>query len=334
MLHSYGDGYLRKQLREYLGQLRQADQGPEAKAAAKAIGNLLATWPRKRDRQRLLDSCVTALLQGEGKGPPRAFGSPASQRVLTWCLLQELIYGGTPDGYDRPGVNYAYHSWDEYPVFLGGGAAAKLADHCRQVVAKGPEAERPFAASVLLSRGVGWSRLTDAERKELFLSPQPSVWRWAAMSLLKNGWREELIRWAPGRPTADHLDIIFILSHKPPKGWPKAELDFWLTCARRVPGSVACVLNGQDEREIPLAFRIPIRAYLEKEIANPTVEDVGKQEAGDLFAAVFVLDRWKNPDDTPLLLKYLKHPCLRLHGYVKSMLEKRGVQPPPGIVYE
>jgi hypothetical protein len=321
-------------LREYLGQLRKADQGPEAKAAAVALDNLLATWPRKRDRQRLLDACVTALLQGEGKGPPGAFGSPATQRVLTWCLLQELIYGRTPDGYDRPGVNFAYHSWDENRLFLDGGVAAKLTDHCRQVIATGPEAEKPFAASVLLSRSVGWPRSSNAERKELFLSPQPSVWRWAAMSLVKNGWREELVRWAPRRPAADHLDIIWLLAHHMPKEWPRAELDFWLTCARRTPGGVAYVLDLFGKGDIPLAFRPPIRSYLEKEIANPTVKGMGTQEASYLFAAVSVLDRWKNADDTPLLLKYLHHPCLRLRGYVKSMLEKRGVKPPPGIVYE
>lgn len=162
------------------------------------------------------------------------------------------------------------------------------------------------------------------------------------MSLVKNGWREELIRWAPHRPVADHLDIIWILADKmpkewskaEPKEWPKAELDFWLACARHKPGGVAYVLNLKMEGTIPIAFRAPIRSYLEKEIANPTVKDSDQQETGYLFATVSDLDRWKNPDDTPVLLKCLKHPYIRLRGHVKNLLENRGVKPAPGIVYE
>lgn len=210
--------------------------------------------------------------------------------MLAWCLLQELIYGTPTDGYSRQGYNYAYHhGWDEQPVSLADATKAKLVDHCRQVVAKGTDAEKPFAASVLVSTLVGWAKLTDAERKNLFLSSDSSAWRWAALALAKNGRREQLMEWARERPADDHLDVIWILKHNKPKEWAKTELAFWLACARRNPGGVATALNSRDG-PAPTAFREPIRSYLEKEIAKPTVKEGGKQPAYDLFAAVYLLD--------------------------------------------
>jgi len=226
----------------------------------------------------------------------------------------------------------------------------KLADHCRKVVAEGPDTEKPFAASVLVSNAVGWAGLTDAERKKLFLSEQQSVWRWAALALAKNECRRELIEWAAERPADDHLDVVWVLLHDPPKVWPKAELKFCLAVARLKPGSVTCKLNLLD-RPVPIVFREPILAYLKREIEKPTFNDINTQSASELFAALGVLDTWKSPDDVPLLLSHFKHPVrgaatringderteirvYRLRSYLKSMLEARGVKVPSDIVYE
>ncbi|HSQ55970.1 MAG TPA: hypothetical protein VLM40_09495, partial [Gemmata sp.] len=101
----------------------------------------------------------------------------------------------------------------------------------------------------------------------------------------------------------------------------------------------------------PPDFREPICAYLQREIAKPTVKNHGTQPAYRLSAALTVLDAWKNADDTPLLLEYLKHPLhytqtqlegdkrteVRVYHFrtlARAMLEQRGVKVPPGVVYE
>ncbi len=328
LLHHYGDGYLRTEVRKLVGLLREEKDEP----AAKAVEKLLANWPKKRDSRRLLDGCVAALLNAGEGNPLKDFAWPGASRVLSWCLLQELIYVSPTDGYSRQGYNYAYHNgWDEQPVSLADTTKRELAHLCRKVVGEGPDAEKPFAASVLVSTAVGWAKLTDAERKGLFLSSDPSAWRWAALALAKNGRREQLMEWTRERPAGDHLDVIWILKRDKPKGWSEAEVAFWLACTRSNPGGVAYVLRSCDG-PTPMALREPIRSYLEREIAGPNIKDDGTHQVGYLFAAVYLLDSWMNADDTPLLLKYLKHPVPNLRAHVRSLLEKRGVKVPPDVV--
>ena len=349
LLHHSGDGYLRPEVRKLIGLLGEDKTDPANEAGATALEKLQADWPKKRDRQRLLDGCVAALLGAEEGNPFKDFAWPGAHRLLAWCLLQELIYGRSIDGYTRQGFNYAYHGgWEELPISLPEATRAKLADHCRRVVAEGPDAERPFAAGVLVSTAIGWNRLSDAERKKLFLSTNPSAWRWAGLALTKNGKRKELMEWARERPADDHLDVIWLLQRDRPKEWSDAELAFWLACARHNPGGVAYVLRGSDD-VAPSEFREPIRAELEREIVKPSVKDGGTQPAYNLLAMITVLDRWRNPDDSALLLGFLKHPLhstltrfpggtvirqygLRLH--VKGLLQQRGVKVPAGVVYE
>jgi hypothetical protein len=349
LLHHYGDGYRRPEVKKLGDILRKEKGDPSAEKAAKLVEKLAADWPRTRDRKRLVDGCVSALLKEDGN-PFRDSPWPDAHRVLTWCLLQELIYGSPIDAYSWQGTNYAYDGWKEQPVSLPEATRVKLADHCRKVVADGPDAERPFAASVLVSTAVGWPLLSDAERKTLFLSRHPSVWRWAALALAKHDRRKELIAWAKERPADEHLDVLFVLAHEPPKEWPQDELAFWLATARRQIGSVAYVLRLSG-RPVPAEFRPIIRDYLKQEIANPTVKNTGTQPAYDLYAALVLLGDWKDPADTPLLLEYLKHPAhnaairlegdrqteLRvygLRGHIRNMLEARGAKIPEGVVYE
>ena len=145
---------------------------------------------------------------------------------------------------------------------------------------------------------------------------------WAAQSTYGMG--EE-------RPPSDHLDVVWILKHDLPKEWSDAELKFWLACAKRDLRKVAYALRGSD-RQIPINFREPICADLEREITKPTVEEDGTQPAYDLFATVDVLNSWGYPDDTPLLRKYLKHPLhetsSRFRSNLQYMLKKRGVRAP------
>ena len=172
----------------------------------------------------------------------------------------------------------------------------------------------------------------------------------AALALARNGRRQELMEWTAERPAAEHLDVLWGLAHDPPKEWPDAELKFWLAVARRRPGSVAYTL-GLLNRPIPTEFREPVLAYLEGEIEKPTVTNTGTEPAYDLHVALRVLDGWKDADDTPLLLAYLKHPAHNvgirvdgnqktdirvdgLRGHLRNMIEARGAKVPPDVVYE
>ncbi len=350
LLHCYGDGYLKPEVRKLADRFRADAGDPAAQATATALDKMLATWPATRDRSRLLDGTVAALLKAESGDPLRGVAGPDAHRVLCWCLLQELIYGSPKDGYSQQGYNYAYDGWEELPVGLAGAVKARLADHCRQVIAAGPTEEKPFAASVLVSTAIGWAALTDTDRKALVLSPEPSVWRWGAFALAKNGRRAELMAWLGERPAADRLDGIYLLKYQQPKEWVPAELAYWLACARHDPGFIANAFGTRDV-PAPIAFRAPVRAYLEGEIARPTIKGGNTVPAYNLSAAVWLLDSWKDAADTPLLVEYLRHPWLdtstrydgtvgttlrrySLRQQVRHLLEKRGVKVPPGVVYE
>ncbi len=293
----------------------------------------------------MLDACVAALLHA---GPAAPADTPAGQRTLCWCLLQELVYDSVPDGYPGGfGDNYCYHVYGENPAPLPDATRAALVEHCRRTVAAGPAAERAFAASVLVSQ-IGWGRLPDAERKALLLSADPGVWRWAAFTLARNGRRSQLVAWGRDRPPADHLDILWILKADRPKVWAEDELKFWVDCARRDAPGVATALGGADGPP-PAAFRAPVRAYLEREAANPADLEQDSPARGGTLSALLLLDAWRDPADVPVLLAYLKHPYrvkghrvegailhpewdYRIRGYAKSLLEKRNVPVPPGVV--
>ena len=345
LLHCYGDGYYRPQLQKRADRLRGRD--PQS---AGVIDKLLSTWPAQRDRRRLLEGCVASLLGDAAGDPLRGVGDPGAHRVLVWCLLQEFVYGSPTDGYSSQGTNFAYTGFEERPVPLSGVAKARLAAHCRQAVADGAGAEKPFAASILVSSGVGWAGLSDLERKGLFLSPHAPVWRWAAVALAKNGRRNQLVEWAGARPPGDHLDILWVLKRDKPKAWDAAELALWAGVAARDPGGVATAL-GRLDGPAPVEFRAPIRALVGRETAAPTFQDGNAPQADGFFSAVLALDAWQDPADVPLLLACLKHPLrgefwrldgeeskkfyeYRLRGYVKVMLQKRGVAVPPGLVDE
>jgi hypothetical protein len=346
LLHHYGDGYLRPEVKKLAEQLSAEKNDPAVITASKSVEKLLAHWPKVRNRQRLLEGCVSAILGAGEDNPLNDFAWPGAHRILTWCLFQELLYGRPRDAYGGQGYNYAYDEGNEQPLPLPEATKAKLLDYCRKVAVEGPASEIPFAASVLVSTGIGWSKLTDGERKALFLSSDPSAWRWAALGLSKNGQRKELMEWARERPVDDHLDVVCLLK-RDRKGWPEEELRFWVASAQHNPGGVAYVLRNSHELPAPIEFREPIRAYLEREITKPTVADGGTQPAYSLSAAVTVLDSWKHADDTFLLLEYLKHPVhttgtgptgtvhnYQLRALVRDLLEKRGTKIPPNVVYK
>jgi hypothetical protein len=338
LLHHYGEGYLRPEVKKLAQQLRAERSSPTAVAASKAVEKLLANWPEARDHQRLLEGCLAALLGADEGNPLKDFAGMGAHRVLVWCLFQELLYGSPRDGYSRQGSNYAYKA-GEQPLSVPDDTKAKLFDLCRKVAFEGPDEEKPFAASVLVSTGIGWSKLTDPERKKLFLSSDESAWRWAALALSEHGSREDLMEWVRERPPNDHLDVVWLLK-RDRKGWREEELRFWVDCAWHEAGGVAEVLQISNEVPAPVEFREPIRAYLKREIENPTVVDAGTQPAYRLSAAVTVLDAWKQADDTPLLLEYLKHPVhfpgstYTLRAIVRGLLERRGAEIPPSVVYE
>jgi hypothetical protein len=326
LLKSYGDGYPRAALRKWIERVRKQKPGGETSEAAAAIELLLQSWPASRDRQRLIDACVDSLLAVSKRN---AYGSPATERLLVWCLLQELIYRRAPDGDGRPGINYSYDSWDEDALALTESRRLALARHCRLILGGGPEEEKGFAASVLLSRAVGWDSLGDAELRDLFLSPHESVWRWTGMALAKHGRRDELVALAGRRSEGELLSVIYILDHALPAELSSAEQQFWLACARRTPASIAYVLILTMPKDIPIVYREPICEGLEATVstargAETAASQVTSQREYDLIAALRVLHRWCRPEDTPLIAAYLDHPNAFVRGHVKVLLEERG----------
>lgn len=332
LLRSYGDGYPRAALRKWIARARSRKADEELRHAVTAIERLLESWPAKRDRQRLVDFSVDSLFVPPGTRSP---ASPAVDRALTWTLIQELIYGRSPDGYGRPGMNYAFDTWDENPVPLTEGRKRALVAECRRVVAGGRAEEMGLAAGVLLSDAVGWSSVSESELAGLFLSPHESVWRWAGMSLAKHGRRDELVELARHRPEKEHLSVIYMLANALPAMQSEVERRFWLDCVKRTPASIAYVLALTRPAEIPREYREPIRAYLvaalrEASTSPKTPPNESTQREYDVNAALRVLDRWHDPEDTSVIASYLTHPHPFVRQHAKALLDGRrsGGTPP------
>jgi hypothetical protein len=353
LLRSYGQGHFyrresEKWARKMLAESRTAE---ELKAAKRIMVVLADKWPNVRDRSNLAQRCGGALTD---RGKKLSSGSPESDRVLTWCLMQELIYGKTPDGYAGPGNNYAYDSWNELDCQVSDLLRSQIVAECRRVVADGPDEEKGFAASVLVSQEIGGDLVESLEVERLTLDKHLSVWRWAAAALVKSGKREKLAELASQRPREDDLHIIWMLRHKMPEKIGKTEERFWDECAKHNPGGIAYVLRGvytSARRPVPLRFRKPVLAFIEEEIKNPSVFKNSQAEY-DLVAALQVMASWNDASDTALLLGYLEHPCASqsyrsrndskhdlvktypVRTRVKTLLQKRGVDIPSSAVFE
>ena len=327
LIHAYGDGYLRPKLAE-LAKKWRADE----------IDALLKDWPVRRNRRRLIEATVNALV--DQKTPDRLFH---------WATLQGLIYQDPPDAYVYRAEHYSYDRWNDQPLGLSAAMKTRLVRHCEQVLATGEYNEKAFAASVLVSREVGWNGLSVAKRKQLFTSKHRAVWRWAAFAMLKNGHRQTLLDWAPLRSADEQIDVLYVLNQRPSKTLSGDELDLWVACAKHTPGPVAYAMYFAVQLpgfKTPASLRRPIREYLEKEIAKPTVRHHSQAEY-DLSAALYVMHKWGDPGDTPLLFKYLKHPnrnevyvggfnskewVYTIRNKAKQHLEERGVKIPANVV--
>ena len=91
-------------------------------------------------------------------------------------MLYTGLFGRPREAYDLKGFHHSYDKWEEQPLSLPDARRKKLLAHCRELLAGKDDSEKGFAASVLLTKEVGWAELTEAELKELFLSSHPSAW--------------------------------------------------------------------------------------------------------------------------------------------------------------
>lgn len=332
LLRAYGDGYPRAELRQWITRVQRGRRSRGMRQALLAIQGELEDWPARRDRQRLIDHTVDALLAApESRRGSASRASHAVERALAWTLLQELIYGKPPDGTRRPGTNYAFDTWDENALSLSEARRLALLRECRRVLAEGGADEKGLAAGVLLSDAVGWSAVRDPELAALFQSPDEFVWRWAGMSLARHGRRDELVELAKHRPPEEHLSVIYMLANAPSPCQSAAEKEFWLACARRTPASIAYLLNLVRPAEIPREYREPIREYLVTALRKAmtsakTPPNETTQREYDLNAALRVLDRWQDPEDTPLLESYVTYPHPFVSQHAKALRDAR--QPP------
>ena len=347
LLHAYGDGYPRAAVRGMMNKYA-GTQIAEAQKAAAVLRQALENWPARRDRARLAKACVDALAAEARKGQSC---SPAAERLQTWAVLQELVFGRTPNVYGDAAVPAT--EWHERPLDLPPASLRMLMQQCRTTLATGPEAEKPFAASLLLSDCVGGGQVRQSEIEELLTMPDAGVWQWAATRLARDGKRDRLIELTARRSIEDRVAVLWILSGRMPKVITPAEDAFWLACLRAETPKTAYAarMAWGPAGPAPEAFRGPIAAYLNKEIADPKVL-VNSQAQYDMEAALDILDRWNRTQDVELLRKYLSHPCVT-EGYrptsdgagrkfkvfstrqrVAAMLKRRGVAIPPDVVFE
>jgi hypothetical protein len=112
------------------------------------------------------------------------------------------------------------------------------------------------------------------------------------------------------------------------------EKRFWIACAKRTPASVAYLLNLTRPAELPREYREPIRAFLVEALPQALALPPGKpnettQREYDVNAALRVLDRWQDPDDSTVIASYLKYPSPFVQQHAKALLEDRQRPAPP-----
>jgi hypothetical protein len=261
-----------------------------------------------------------------------------------------MLFGSTPSVYGDAAV--VFTEWRERSLGLPQAQRQLLLEHCRSTLENGLEAERPFAASLLLSDEVGARQVSDSDIEKLLARPEVGVWRWAATRLARDGKRARLIELARKRSLDERSAILWIMSARLPETVTPEEEDFWMDCLKADAPRAAYAIRGawNTNRPVPTRFREPIVSYLEKEIAAPKVL-VNSQAQYEMEACLDILDRWGQPGDAELLKKYLRHPCVtegardagggnyqKVKVYstrqrVAAMLKRRGEAVPPDTVF-
>jgi hypothetical protein len=347
LLRSYGDGYPRLEVRKAADKYNNLEDA-DSRKAANAIEQTLRDWPSGRSWARLTSACVKALLMPALEAD--AWGQPNSERLLVWTVLQEMLYGSAPNEYSDAAV--AFTGWREHPLGLTQAQRRDLREHCRYILEKGLESERPFATSLLLSDEVGDQEESSAQAERLFLNSQGGVWRWAATRMARDGKRSRLIELCKKRSQDDQLVVLLILSSRLPEKISPTEERFWMECLKaNTPKAAYAARMARlgNNAPAPQQFRKPILLYLRKEVAVPTVLQNSQAEY-EMEAAIDILDSWGKPEDVDLLRAYLRHPCAT-EGYrstpggklekmkvystrdrVAAMLKKRGVGVPDDVV--
>ena len=323
LLQRYGEGYHRKAIRQWLSK-ELAHEGEASKVAVGILAQLLENWPRRRNKEGLVQGIVDAL---SGKGWGEETGSPARHRILAWRTLQELLFG-YPQPESLP-PNAIYSMWDELPFKMPPEMIRQLTGISRQVIATGSEEEKGYAASVLLSESLDWSSVSESELKSLLLSNNSSVWRWAGQAMIKHGMRETLLEWGSTRPRSDYFSI-FLLLNQGRTGLPSGpEQRFILTLAADYPGDVAYQLQLQSSTsaiDVPTVFRQPFHKYLRGElIAARAEEKAGQvttitQREYNLNAALRILRKWNEPEDLAIVRSFLEYPHSFVREHAKGML--------------
>ena len=348
LLNNYDQAYFFRREAENLIDFEDT-QGlaPETHQAIENIKRLLkGPWTKQGDSQALIERAVKALVTPEAGRKP---ATPESERLLTWCLLQEMAYGMLVDGYTKGGdVNLDYDQLlDEQPIQIAAELKQKLVDECRRVVREGVAEERGYATSLLASHGIGGGTVSDTELAELAGSGQQAVWHWALIGLAKSGNRDLLVNVARKRPEGDWCHVMNILAARIPEKMSDKEKQFWQDFGALDPGKFIDILEFKyRDLPVPEEFRNVVREYLAKEIANPSVTRTGEQPYYSLKSAIEFLHAGANPEDLTLIKKFLNHPLAEenhlsdgtvkisypLQEFVKGLLEHKNDGPSlPGM---
>jgi hypothetical protein len=314
LLKSYDQvHYYRREARNLLNAKPDKKQkpSPQALRGLENIRKLLAgKWTAHVDRSALLRRGIGAIVaQPQARKP----ATPEGQRLVTWCLLQELLCGTVTGGYSSDmDINCSYYGlFDEPASDPPARLKPALIAECRRTLTSGPDKEKGFAASILTSDAIGAGLVKDTELAELVANRHPAVWRWAAISLIKRKNRDLFVKSVQKRPKSDWKDAIFMLSVHASEPMEPKERAFWLDFGKADAAFLSYVLvtnYSYKNKKVPVEFQPAVRSYLRSEIANPMVRNAGSQPFYNLRAALQVLAAWDSPQDTSLLKRFLNYP--------------------------
>ncbi|HYG78447.1 MAG TPA: hypothetical protein VEK08_25830, partial [Planctomycetota bacterium] len=239
LLRSYDLAYFfRQEAAKWASSVRALDgaSAAETKTAELIERVLTQPWTHFRDQTSLVSRCISALTTKLVVTTP---GTPEDDRLLCWCVLQELAYRSAPDGYSKPGNNfyYSFHASTEFSIDPK--ERLTFIAECRRVLGDGPDAERGFAASMLMNEAISANLVDTAETTRFVTDRDPSVWRWSALSLIRQGKRVALWQMLVKRSLEDQKQGLFMLAHSMPETFSAEELQYWVTYARSSPLSLA-----------------------------------------------------------------------------------------------
>lgn len=330
-------------------------------------------WNKNLDTAALFSRCRQAL-----KAAPEArnaYGSPERRRAVVWRYLSWSGMGSVeffinPERWDQlEFIRQSGNPWGVEPEFVREIVAEAVAS-----LDSADEAERIAVGNFLQGGWISEDALSDDGLRGILSYDLPCTRLAGLMALSRRGKREEAGQWL-----ANHgeLPVWELRSLWTRLAEYKGDVAVW-----EIPVAIRLLeispLEGADQlmsrchqlrdparKPLPIALKEPLVRFLAQEAEEkklvgrpiPTREDpwgsrggVWRPEDGAaeyLSAGLLVLAAWGDPNDTPLILKFLEHPAAYYsesnRGIVREfgvrqtavrLLKARGVQIPPDVIID